>query len=35
MKTILKKRENGTTRISYDFSDEKLITDQADRKSVV
>lgn len=29
MKTILKKRENGTIRISYDYSDEKLITDQA------
>ena len=34
MKTILKKRENGTTRISYDFSDEKPITDQAPAKEL-
>lgn len=29
MKTILKKRENGSSRVSYDYSDEKCITDQA------
>lgn len=29
MKTKVTKRANGTTRIQYDYSDEKVITDQA------
>ena len=34
MKTIIKTRPNGTNRVSIDYSDEKLITDQAAEKEL-